>query len=54
MYELKEGSCFPEVLVGVNVGLACVDGIIAVLAVTQVVLLSRSIILFYFYLASFS
>ncbi|KAK2642776.1 hypothetical protein Ddye_024539 [Dipteronia dyeriana] len=35
MYELKEGSCFPEVLVGVNVGLACVDGIIAVLAVTQ-------------------
>ncbi|KAK4858593.1 hypothetical protein QYF36_018981 [Acer negundo] len=37
MYELKEGSCFPEVLVGVNVGLACVDGIIAVLAVTQLV-----------------
>ncbi|KAH7568602.1 hypothetical protein JRO89_XS06G0021100 [Xanthoceras sorbifolium] len=35
MYELQAGSCFPGVLVGVNVGLACVDGIIAILAFTQ-------------------
>ncbi|KAL5774050.1 hypothetical protein ACOSP7_011607 [Xanthoceras sorbifolium] len=37
MYELQAGSCFPGVLVGVNVGLACVDGIIAILAFTQLV-----------------
>lgn len=36
MFELREGSCFPRVLVGVNVGLALVDGIIAVLAFCQV------------------
>ena len=34
--ELREGSCFHEVLVGVNVGLALVDGVLAVLAFSQV------------------
>ncbi|CAB4306805.1 unnamed protein product [Prunus armeniaca] len=37
MFELREGSCFPRVLVGVNVGLALVDGIIAVLAICQLI-----------------
>ncbi|KAI5331943.1 PREDICTED: tobamovirus multiplication [Prunus dulcis] len=37
MFELREGSCFPRVLVGVNVGLALVDGIIAVLAFCQLI-----------------
>ncbi|GLT50631.1 hypothetical protein SLA2020_241040 [Shorea laevis] len=38
MFGLREGSsCFPRVLFGVNVGLACVDGIIAVLAFTQLI-----------------
>ncbi|XVF25503.1 hypothetical protein REPUB_Repub13aG0218300 [Reevesia pubescens] len=36
MFEEKEKSCsFPRELVGVNVGLACFDGIIAILAFTQ-------------------
>ena len=39
MFEEKEKSCsFPRELVGVNVGLACFDGIIAILAFTQVCL----------------
>ncbi|KAK9224053.1 hypothetical protein WN944_012502 [Citrus x changshan-huyou] len=35
MLQLGEGSCFPGLLVGVNVGLAFVDGIIASLAFAQ-------------------
>ncbi|TQD81208.1 hypothetical protein C1H46_033237 [Malus baccata] len=35
MFGLREGSCFPRVLVGVYVGLALVDGIIALLAFYQ-------------------
>ncbi|KAJ4703822.1 tobamovirus multiplication protein 1-like [Melia azedarach] len=35
MSELREGSCFPGLLVVVNVGLACIDAIIACLAFTQ-------------------
>ncbi|CAA2990857.1 tobamovirus multiplication 1 [Olea europaea subsp. europaea] len=35
MLELREGSCYPKALVGVNVGLACVDGVIAALAFCQ-------------------
>ncbi|KAJ7947280.1 Tobamovirus multiplication protein 1-like [Quillaja saponaria] len=37
MFELREGNCFPRVLVGVNVGLALVDSIIAVFAFFQLV-----------------
>ncbi|RXH86405.1 hypothetical protein DVH24_017458 [Malus domestica] len=37
MFGLREGSCFPRVLVGVNVGLALVDGIIAFLAFYQLI-----------------
>ncbi|KAM1138604.1 hypothetical protein COP1_036517 [Malus domestica] len=37
MFGLREGSCFPRVLVGVNVGLALVDGIIALLAFYQLI-----------------
>ena len=37
MVELREGgSCLPNVVVGVNVGLAIVDAIIAALAFYQV------------------
>ena len=36
MLELRDGSCFPRVLVGVNVGLALICAIIAVLAFYQV------------------
>lgn len=36
MFELREGSCFPRVLVGVNVVLGLVDVVIAVLAFYQV------------------
>ncbi|XP_021686148.2 uncharacterized protein LOC110669011 isoform X3 [Hevea brasiliensis] len=37
MLEVREGSCcFPREVLGVNVGLACVDGIIAILAFSQV------------------
>lgn len=36
MFELREGSCLPKVLVGVNVGLALVDAIVAALAFYQV------------------
>ncbi|PIN23457.1 hypothetical protein CDL12_03833 [Handroanthus impetiginosus] len=36
MLELREGRrCYPEAVVGVNVGLACVDGVIAFLAIYQ-------------------
>ncbi|XP_015876884.2 tobamovirus multiplication protein 1 isoform X1 [Ziziphus jujuba] len=35
MFGLREGSCLPMVLVGVNVGLAFVDGVLAVLAFSQ-------------------
>ncbi|KAG6642192.1 tobamovirus multiplication protein 1-like isoform X1 [Carya illinoinensis] len=37
MLELREGACFPRVLVGVNVVLALVDAIIAVLAFYQLI-----------------
>ncbi|XP_050370375.1 tobamovirus multiplication protein 1-like [Argentina anserina] len=37
MLELREGSCLPNVLVGVNVGLAFVDAIIAALAFYQLI-----------------
>ncbi|KAJ0017068.1 hypothetical protein Pint_10021 [Pistacia integerrima] len=37
MLEIREGSCLPRVLVGVNVGLVCVDSIIAILAFTQLI-----------------
>lgn len=36
MLELREGTCFPRLLVGVNVVLAIVDAIIAVFAFYQV------------------
>lgn len=42
MLELREGSCYPKALVGVNVGLACVDGVIAALAFCQVILTFNS------------
>ncbi|KAL2473783.1 hypothetical protein Fot_49519 [Forsythia ovata] len=35
MLELREGSCLPKALVRLNVGLACVDGLIAILAFYQ-------------------
>lgn len=35
-FELTEDSCFPPLLLGVHVGLALVDAIIAVLAFYQV------------------
>ncbi|KAL0321351.1 UNVERIFIED_CONTAM: hypothetical protein Sradi_5396600 [Sesamum radiatum] len=35
MLELREGSCYPEAVVGVNVGLACVDAVIAFIAFYQ-------------------
>ncbi|KAL2494543.1 hypothetical protein Fot_38300 [Forsythia ovata] len=35
MLELRDGSCYPKAMVGVNVGLACVDGVVAVLAFCQ-------------------
>lgn len=47
MLQLGEGSCFPGLLVGVNVGLAFVDGIIASLAFAQVCFLFIIIINFY-------
>ncbi|RXH98984.1 hypothetical protein DVH24_011309 [Malus domestica] len=37
MFGLREASCFPRVLVGVNVSLALVDGIIALLAFFQLI-----------------
>lgn len=48
MLQLGEGSCFPGLLVGVNVGLAFVDGIIASLAFAQVCFLFIIIINFLF------
>lgn len=35
MIELREGTCYPKALMGVNVGLASVDAVIAVLAFAQ-------------------
>ncbi|XP_031394848.1 tobamovirus multiplication protein 1-like isoform X2 [Punica granatum] len=35
MFELRDGCCFPRVLMGVNVGLACLDFVIAVCAFYQ-------------------
>ncbi|KAL3833619.1 hypothetical protein ACJIZ3_008355 [Penstemon smallii] len=35
MFELRNGSCYPKTVVEVNVGLACVDGLIAFLAFYQ-------------------
>ncbi|XP_044460564.1 tobamovirus multiplication protein 1-like isoform X2 [Mangifera indica] len=37
MLEIREGSCLPRVLVGVNVGLVCVGSIIAILAFSQLI-----------------
>ncbi|EXB69306.1 hypothetical protein L484_002864 [Morus notabilis] len=37
MIELRDGFCFPRVLVGVNVGLALVDVVISVLAFAQLI-----------------
>lgn len=42
MLELRDRSCYPEAVVGVNVGLACVDGVIAFIAFYQVFLFSLS------------
>lgn len=36
MFELRDGSCFPRVLAAVNVVLACIDGVVALLAFSQV------------------
>lgn len=36
MIEWREGTCYPKALMGVNVGLASVDAVIAVLAFAQV------------------
>ncbi|WMV15623.1 hypothetical protein MTR67_009008 [Solanum verrucosum] len=36
MIKLREGTCYPKALMGVNVGLASVDALIAVLAFAQV------------------
>ncbi|RVX10674.1 hypothetical protein CK203_018259 [Vitis vinifera] len=35
MFELRDGSCFPRVLAAVNVVLACIDGVVALLAFSQ-------------------
>ncbi|KAL6562005.1 hypothetical protein OROGR_003012 [Orobanche gracilis] len=46
MLELREGRrCYPETVVGVNVGLACVDGLIAFLAFYQVTVLVFAIMI---------
>ncbi|KAH6826212.1 hypothetical protein C2S53_001649 [Perilla frutescens var. hirtella] len=37
MLELRYGNCYPEAVVGVNVGLACVDGVIAFIAFYQLI-----------------
>ncbi|KAK9936738.1 hypothetical protein M0R45_013564 [Rubus argutus] len=37
MFDLREGPCLPKVLVGVNVGLALVDAIIAAVAFSQLI-----------------
>ncbi|XP_042064493.1 tobamovirus multiplication protein 1-like isoform X1 [Salvia splendens] len=37
MLEVRHGSCYPEAVVGVNVGLACVDGVIAFIAFYQLI-----------------
>ncbi|KAI3466808.1 hypothetical protein Pfo_023471 [Paulownia fortunei] len=37
MLELRDESCYPEAVVGVNVGLACVDGVIAFIAFYQLI-----------------
>lgn len=43
MLEVREGKrCYPEAVEGVNVGLACVDGVIAFLALYQVFLVFLS------------
>ena len=36
MFEWRDGSCFPRVLAAVNVALACIDGVIALFAFSQV------------------
>ncbi|KAK4421093.1 hypothetical protein Salat_2059800 [Sesamum alatum] len=46
MLELREGSCYPEAVVGVNVGLACVDAVIAFIAFYQLLRIhSRNLLL---------
>ncbi|KZV51054.1 tobamovirus multiplication protein 1-like [Dorcoceras hygrometricum] len=35
MLELRDGSCYPKEVVGVDIGLACVDGVIAIVAFYQ-------------------
>lgn len=43
MLEVREGKrCYPEAVEGVNVGMACVDGVIAFLALYQVFLVFLS------------
>ncbi|XP_019078243.1 tobamovirus multiplication protein 1 isoform X2 [Vitis vinifera] len=37
MFELRDGSCFPRVLAAVNVVLACIDGVVALLAFSQLI-----------------
>ncbi|XP_073313017.1 tobamovirus multiplication protein 1-like isoform X4 [Primulina huaijiensis] len=32
MLELRDGSCYPKEVVGVDIGLACLDGVIAIIA----------------------
>lgn len=40
MVELREGTCYPKALMGVNVGLASIDAVIALLAFAQVLFFS--------------
>ncbi|XP_073026601.1 uncharacterized protein [Primulina eburnea] len=37
MLELRDGSCYPKEVVGVDIGLACVDGVIAIIAFYQMI-----------------
>ncbi|KAL6333623.1 hypothetical protein AAG906_028808 [Vitis piasezkii] len=37
MFELRDGSCFPRVLAAVNVALACIDGVVGLLAFFQLI-----------------
>lgn len=37
MLELRDGSCYPKEVVGVDMGLACVDGVIAIIAFYQMI-----------------
>ena len=50
MFDLREGPCLPKVLVGVNVGLALVDAIIAAVAFSQVCFFFFFFVLFFSWL----